>query len=266
MLQKIIPTPNANTANKYADARIYNRQRRLDDERQEEYDTLEQSTEPPSTPNKSKWIAHGTISILCFGLLIPTSISSALFRHLFPTYWIYIHVIINVATFILVSITVCVAFVTMHSLGDANEGHLKELHHIVGLGLLLLISFQTTNGFLRPPREFRTEDREDNITSTSPNAIHSFDWDRDNNNLTPRKLWHLVHRITGIVLFVLGTWQIQSGLGLYAEKYNGMDWGTVYLGYVGWLVVVLGGVKLWMICKKREVEDGDENSEEENLS
>ena len=95
LLQKVLPTSNANATNEYADGRIYNRQRRVDDERQEEYNTLEQSIEPPSTPNKTKWIAHGTISILCFGLLIPTSISSALFRHLFPTYWIYIHVIIR---------------------------------------------------------------------------------------------------------------------------------------------------------------------------
>lgn len=250
---------NSSKASEYMDVRIYKRQRREDEERQDVY-TLESSTEQSTPNNKTKWIAHGTISILCFGLLIPTSISAALFRHIFPAYWIYIHVTINVATFILVSSTVCVAFVTMNSLGDANEGHLKELHHIVGLGLLMLLSFQTANGFLRPPREFRTEDEED----TSPGAIHSFDWDRD--NFTPRKLWYLVHRITGMSLFVLGTWQIQSGLGLYAEKYNGVDWGSVYLGYVGWLVFVLGVVKLWMIYKKRGVEDGDEYSEEDDLS
>ena len=216
------------------------------------------SNESELSSKNSAWIAHGTIAVLCFGLLIPASISSALFRDFIPEYWIYIHVFFNVAAFILVATTVGVAFASMHSLGDKNEGHLKELHHVVGLGLLMLVSFQTANGFLRPPREFVTEDEED----CTPGAIHTSDWERS--KLTPRTLWHLVHRVSGIIIFALGTWQVQSGMAIYARKYNGADWGSVYLGYMGWLVFVIAAAKLWMIYKETKREGkNDWNAEDE---
>jgi hypothetical protein len=221
--------------------------------------TYASASSEPASSKYTAWIAHGSIAVLCFGVLLPASISSALFRDFLPEYWIYIHVFMNVATFLLLAITVGIAFTTMNSLGDKNEGHLKELHHIVGLGLLLLVSFQTANGFLRPPREFITEDVED----TTPGAIHTSDWERS--KFTPRTLWHLVHRTAGIVIFTMGTWQVQSGMAIYAKKYNGADWGSVYLGYVGWLVFVIGGAKLWCIYKekKRGGDKNDWNAEDE---
>lgn len=227
----------------------------------ERYEKPYASASAESTTSKkyAAWIAHGTIAILCFGLLVPASISSALFREAMPEYWIYIHVFLNVATFVLVTVTVGVAFATMNSLGDKKEGHLKELHHVVGLFLLFMVSFQTVNGFLRPPREFVTEDGED----FTPGAIHSSDWERS--KFTPRTLWHLVHRATGVFIFALGTWQIQSGMAIYARKYSGADWGSVYLGYVGWLVFVIGGVKLWMMYKNKNRDSKDPWNVEDEL-
>lgn len=209
-----------------------------------------------SSSKHSAWIAHGTMAVLAFGLLVPASISSALFRDFLPEYWIYLHVFLNVATFSFVTITVGVAFTTMNSLGDKNEGHLKELHHVIGLFLLLVVSFQTANGFLRPPREFVTEDEED----TTPGAIHSSDW---GNKFTPRSVWHMVHRITGTFVFALGTWQIQSGMAIYARKYHGADWGSVYLGYIGWLVFVIGAAKIWAIRKESKRDKNQWNAEDE---
>jgi hypothetical protein len=209
-----------------------------------------------SSSKHSAWIAHGTIAVLVFGLLVPASISSALFRDFLPEYWIYLHVFLNVATFSFVTITVGVAFTTMNSLGDKNEGHLKELHHVIGLFLLLVVTLQTANGFLRPPREFLTEDEEDR----TPGAIHSSDW---GNKFTPRSVWHLVHRVTGAFVFALGTWQIQSGMKIYARKYNGADWGSVYLGYIGWLVFVIGGAKLWAMRRENNKDKNQWNAEDE---
>ncbi|EED86347.1 predicted protein [Thalassiosira pseudonana CCMP1335] len=209
-----------------------------------------QSTGTTTSSNKkSAWIAHGTIATLAFGLLVPTAISSALFRELLPTYWIYIHVFLNVATFALTFFTVGIAFATMNGMGDESEGHLKELHHIVGLALLLLVSFQTANGFLRPPREFVTDDEED----STPGAIQR----GMENKLTPRRLWHLVHSVNGIFLFAMGTYQVSSGLGLFAKRYGGMDWGSVYLGYIGWVAAMIVGGRVWLKLRerKRRMED-----------
>jgi hypothetical protein len=197
--------------------------------------------------------------LLTFGLIVPTAISAALFRDFLPAYWIYIHVFFNLSTFLLSFIAVCMAITTMNSLGDKNEGHLKELHHIAGLLLLLLVSFQTANGFLRPPREFVTDDEED----STPGAIHSSVW--ESQKFTPRTLWQLVHRCVGIVIFALGTWQVRSGLAIYARKFSTADYGGVYLGYIGWLVLVIGGAKFYMNIQERKKEEkgGDWNGGDE---
>ncbi|KAL3802505.1 hypothetical protein HJC23_012524 [Cyclotella cryptica] len=220
------------------------------------------SSSPPNNSKKSTWITHGTLGTLSFGLLIPIAISSALFRDLLPTYWIYIHVFLNVTTFTFTLFAVGMAFATMNSLGDANEGHLKELHHILGLGLLLVVTFQTANGFLRPPREFVTDDEED----SSPGAMHSSsEWGERSKLLSPRALWQWMHRITGIVILALGTWQIQSGLAIFARKFGSADWGSVYLGYMGWVVFVMGGGKLWMKYREKKREGKDEWNAEDEL-
>jgi hypothetical protein len=219
----------------------------------------ESTTTSPQSSKRSAWIAHGIVALLTFGLIVPTAISAALFRDFLPAYWIYIHVFFNLSTFLLSFIAVCMAITTMNSLGDKNEGHLKELHHIAGLLLLLLVSFQTANGFLRPPREFVTDDEED----STPGAIHSSVW--ESQKFTPRTLWQLVHRCVGIVIFALGTWQVRSGLAIYARKFSTADYGGVYLGYIGWLVLVIGGAKFYMNIQERKKEEkgGDWNGGDE---
>ena len=200
----------------------------------------------PST-HRSAWVAHGAIGFTVFAILVPSAISSAFFRDLIPTYWIYIHVCINVMTFAMTFFTVGIAFATMNGMGDAGEGHMKELHHIGGLMLLLLVSFQTANGFLRPPREFLTDDEHD----TTPGAILRSTMKEK--SMTTRTLWWLVHCVSGLAIFALGTYQVQSGLGLFAKRYDTPDWGQVYVGYVGWLAVVMLIGKVWMKWKERKM-------------
>jgi hypothetical protein len=205
--------------------------------------TTKQPSYTTAADSKRKaWVAHGTIGTLIFGLLLPTSISSAFFRDLIPGYWIYIHVFVNVTTFVLTFFTVGIAFTTMAGMGNALEGHLKEVHHIVGLLLLLLISFQTANGFLRPPREFITDDEHD----STPGAIHR----NDTKSFTTRTIWYLTHAGTGLFIFSLGTYQVYSGMGLFSRNYNTSNWGSVYLGYIFWIVLLITGGKIWFKLKQ----------------
>lgn len=203
------------------------------------------TTTTAADKKRKAWVAHGTIGTIIFGLLLPTSISSAFFRDLIPGYWIYIHVFVNVTTFVLTFFTVGIAFATMAGMGNALEGHLKELHHIVGLLLLLLISFQTANGFLRPPREFITDDEHD----STPGAIHR----SDTKSFTTRTIWYLTHAGTGLFIFGLGTYQIYSGMGLFSRNYNASNWGSVYLGYIFWIVLMITGGKIWFKLKQRKM-------------
>lgn len=182
--------------------------------------------------HRSAWIVHGAVGATVFGLVSPLAISSALFRDLVPAHWIYIHVCANVTTFVLTFVTVGMAFFTLHDMGGAEGGHLTELHHVAGLVLLLLASFQTANGFLRPPREFCTEEAQECDASA-------------------RALWFAVHRSCGLCVCALGTYQVRSGLRLFAGRYGTPDWGPVYLGYAGWLAAVVLVGKLWTKWQER---------------
>mmetsp|Transcript_32697 Transcript_32697/g.68770 ORF Transcript_32697/g.68770 Transcript_32697/m.68770 type:complete len:612 (+) Transcript_32697:98-1933(+) len=210
--------------------------------------TLSSSKSYSIDTNRSAWVAHGAIATIAFGLLVPATISSAFFRDLIPTYWIYIHVCVNVLIFAMTFFAVGIAFATMNGMVAAGgEGHFQEMHHIVGLMLLLLVSFQTANGFLRPPREFITDDEHDK----TPGAIlRSTVKDK---SITARTLWHLVHSVSGLLAFGLGAYQVQSGLGLFAKRFGSPDWSSVYTGYILWLSAVIVIAKLWMKWKDRQM-------------
>ena len=213
--------------------------------KQEQLTSSKSSVLYPDT-HRSAWVAHGAIGATVFGLLVPSAITSAFFRDLIPTYWIYIHVCVNVITFAMTFFTVGIAFATMNGMGAAGEGHLKEMHHIVGLLLLMLVSFQTANGFLRPPREFITDDEHD----TTPGAILRSTMNEK--SLTARTLWYLIHGASGLLIFGLGAYQVESGLGLFAKRFGATDWGNVYIGYIVWLSIVIVIAKLWMVLKERK--------------
>jgi len=225
---------------------------------QQEEDTPELSssnTITTTTSHRSAWVAHGTVGTIVFGLLLPSSISSAIFRNYVPTYWIYIHVLLNSLVFALTFFTVGIAITNMNEMlsvsavmkGEGTGGHFKELHHIVGLLLLMLISFQTANGFLRPPREFITDDEDDH----TPGAILRSTM--NDKGISARTLWTLVHRISGLIIFALGIYQVQSGLHLFSQIYGTMDWFTVYIGYICWLVGLIVCIKLWIIYKAYKI-------------
>ena len=219
------------------------------EEEEEEDTTLSSSTKAVplktySADKQKKWVAHGAIGVTIFGLLVPSAISSAFFRDLIPGYWIYIHVILNVTTFAMTFFTVGIAFATMNGMGDASEGHMKEVHHIIGLLLLLLVSFQTANGFLRPPREFITDD----VTDHTPGAIHR----SQTKSLTTRTLWYLSHAGCGLLIFALGTYQVHSGMGLFSKRFGTTDWGSVYLGYIFLVITVVIGGKIWVKLRERK--------------
>jgi hypothetical protein len=148
-------------------------------------------------------------------------------------------------SFALTFLSVGVAFATMHGMGDAGEGHMKEMHHLVGLLLMMLVSFQTANGFLRPAREFVTDDEHDR----TPGAVLRSSM--NDKGLTARTLWHLVHSASGLFIFGLGAYQVVSGLGLFSKRYGTPDWGQAYVGYIGWFVTVVIFGKVWIKCKAR---------------
>ena len=97
--------------------------------------------------------AHGTIATLAWGIASPFAITVAWFRTLVPSSWIYIHVFSNVLSFFFTLIAVIVAISAMSIQPAGAGGHFSDPHHWVGLVLLVAVTFQVMNGFLRPPVE-----------------------------------------------------------------------------------------------------------------
>jgi hypothetical protein len=191
-------------------------------------------------------VAHGTIGALVFGLLVPLAISSAFFRKQIGDYWVFLHVGLNILSLLLTIVAVSLAFVTMNGAIVAEGGrHMDERHHVAGLLLLLLVAFQNANGFLRPSKAAAVS-----ASALDPWESHPAPATDDANGdigassvPTVRKFWYSVHIAIGLSIFVLGSYQVTSGLGLFAERFGAADRGPAYLAYVCILVVAILGVK-----------------------
>ncbi|KAL3810972.1 hypothetical protein ACHAXA_005388 [Cyclostephanos tholiformis] len=211
--------------------------------------------------HRSAWIAHGLIGFLVFGIFVPIVMSSAMFRDFIPHGWIYVHTGTNLVSFVMTFFAVGIAFATMNGTITVEGGHhMDERHHVVGLLLLLLMSFQVANGFLHPLREFITNDGNDN----TPGAIF-----RSNVNvrgIRPRILWYLVHAMSGTFLFGLGAYQVQSGLGLYAKRFGSFNWSSAYIVYLCSLGGLILAGKSWIVWKEPKRVEGELSSQEIQMS
>ncbi|KAL3778268.1 hypothetical protein ACHAW5_000506 [Stephanodiscus triporus] len=175
-----------------------------------------------------------------------------------PDLWIYVHVGINSVVFVLAVVAVAIAVVNMHSMGVPWEGHMKEMHHVAGLSLLMIVSFQAANGFLRPPREFvdGVPSPTDGGVGFGVGGVPTLRSRMDAFAFRPtlRGLWRLVHKSTGLLVFGLGAYQVRGGLGLYAGRYGAPDYGDAFVWYVCWLVGVVGFAKFWTVWSRRKSE------------
>lgn len=202
---------------------------------------------PDNDQHRSAWVAHGLIGFSAVGLLVPIAMSSALFRDFIPRGWIYLHVGINVLSFAMTFFAVGIAVTTMNGTIAVEGGHhMDERHHVAGLLLLLLISFQTANGFLRPPREFITNDEND----ATPGAV--FRPNANDRGIRQRMLWYSVHVVSGSFIFGLGAYQVQSGLGLYAKRFGTADWGLAYIVYICFVPGAIVAGKSWVVWKEQK--------------
>jgi hypothetical protein len=163
----------------------------------------QQSSFSNTDRQRSAWVAHGVFGAITFGILAPLSAFSPSFPSFIPT---EAYTAIHIATFVLTFVTVLIAFKTKNGLGDNYDSHAKETHQIVGLTLLLLVCLQTLG------------------------SIHRED-----------KISYKLITGAGLIIFGFGAYEVESGCFLYATNYDAVDWGQVYLGYIGWLLLVIVG-------------------------
>jgi hypothetical protein len=114
--------------------------------------------------------------------------------------------------------------------------------------LTFLATFQVINGFLRPPvvrKDART------LASSPDTFLGVVPIPR-----TPRETWHLMHRVAGLAAIVMGIFQIQSGLGLYAQRFQANSMVKYYWIYVGLFFMSLIGLKLWVVFEEDKARQG----------
>lgn len=184
---------------------------------------------------KGAWIAHGTFATLAWAVASPFAISTAWFRTLVPSSWIYIHVGSNVLAFIFTLIAFFIAVITM---GLSKKKHFQSGHHNIGLAIMILISFQVFNGFLRPAVERDSVDAE-------VKTMLGKTW---------RQWWHFSHRGLGIALVLLGIYQVSDGYKMYSNDFTVPSLAPYFYVYLGIMALCLLGLRVWMLYEDYEAE------------
>lgn len=209
----------------------------------------------PTMTQMGAFAAHGTIATLAWAIASPFAMTVAWFRTLVPSSWIYIHVFSNVCSFFFTLIAVIVAISAMSV--QQNPSHFNSAHHWVGIVMLVGVTFQVMNGFLRPPVEKR-----------DPYSTSHYDIDNGWIKLprTPREVWYFSHRLTGISLLGMGIYQISSGLNLFAADFNVSSIAPWFWGYVGIFAFCLIALKFWIMYEEYKARRGMEAMHVEHRS
>ena len=188
---------------------------------------------------KSALTAHAVMAALAWGFSMPLAVGMAWFRQLIPTTWIYVHVSFNLLTFLLTLLAVLVGVAAVSS--RDNSKHFSKGHHVVGVILFMAYTFQIGNGFLRPPVA-RKEDG-------SPVERRPFSMTKPE---SAREWWHLIHRSTGIIMLLVGIFQIASGMRLFDENFgSGRDHFFWYWTYISLFGLAMIALKIWLVMQNR---------------
>jgi len=193
----------------------------------------------PQMRKQGSFAAHGMLAVLAWGVATPFAVTVAWFRTLVPSSWIYIHVFANVLSYTLTVVAVIVAITAKSK--QANPAHFTKPHHVVGVALMVLMSFQVFSGFSRPPVEKK--------------ANHYNDGHGWNVPRSKREVWYFLHRFSGVSMLGMGVYQITSGLGLYAEDFNVTSIAPWFWLYVGLFAFFLIALKVWILMEEHKARE-----------
>ena len=212
---------------------------------------------------KIAWTAHGILAFLAWGICAPLAITAAvlrdldlaplwnilpccddveekyLFKSFLAKFWLYTHAGLNSLNYVF---TVVAFSIAVNTFSREMHSHFDHAHSQIGLTIIVLLSFQVMGGFLRPSKE---------------------------NKSTLRTTWESIHHLLGVALFVMGVYQLYSGLSYYRDRYGEVS--SVLYVVMGllvflWAFIILGGSFYKLILfvngnggkKEKNVEDADE--------
>jgi len=159
--------------------------------------------------NKKAMLAHGLVGAMAWSFIAPVSIATASFRRSIPIKaWIFMHVMGNLSCYVLTLFSFVIAVVETSK--NSQVSHFSRAHHITGLVIVILVTFQIMLGTARPPAQ-----KEKNLK-----AIGQKENKEVETSCTSRAFWYTLHSTTGVVLLLLSMFQTFSGLSLFSEQFG----------------------------------------------
>jgi hypothetical protein len=224
---------------------------------------------------RNLWIWHGVLMAVSWSILVPLAIGSSMLRDtlcLAPGVWLTIHLSLNMFAILcmVVSFSIAVYATNANIVEGEDPNHFSDLKHkTIGLVIFLLAFMQAASGMLRPsgPKKPATpvevsKDVEETFATANESSDefektwHSND-DPDNEvssnaktsgKSIARRIWEYKHRIMGLGLMGLSWYNCDSGLELFAERYeqdqdlSGAFWGVT--GGLAGLICILYAVQI----------------------
>jgi len=198
-----------------------------------------------SNSKKTAFIIHGLLGGFAWSVCASFAVATAWFRRIAPTWWIYMHVLANVACFLLTLICFIVVIVAVEN--NPNTDHFSRSHHYVGIVLMMFVTGQVMNGFLRPP--------------VKKEAVSAYRGNQEERSWSARDSWHFVHKYSGVTLLILSLYQVSSGLHLYSKLFGSKSLVKIYWGTVFTCLIFVLAIKLGIVFDLRPKSTFDGNKQ-----
>lgn len=215
----------------------------------------------PST--RELWIAHGVLMAAAWGILIPIAIGSSLLRGLLPLpkgMWFTIHfyTMLFAVACTITSFALAVKAINDETGGGKAAGHFQgpPAHVAVGLIVFLLVTLQvgialfrphppaaTTDEAAPPETDVEAEKEKQGPEEREEKTENAVQGHNSTKKSTHRLVWEIKHRGLAAVLIGMAWYNVDSGIGLYTDKYGeGDNLTKVFWGVVGALLgLILAG-------------------------
>jgi cytochrome b561 len=161
--------------------------------------------------------------------------------------WFQIHRGLNMIAAILTLVAFAIAFYLINQLPGAK--HFFEItHHFIGLVIFVLTLLQAGAGIFRPHLPHTPEPDDEQSVADEEAAVEKTA-EEPAKKSTLRIMWEYGHRIVGVVLLAMAWWQVQNGLGLFAQRFDTSDLKGVFFAVIGVIVGAVVVLRVYQACK-----------------
>mmetsp|Transcript_4515 Transcript_4515/g.6764 ORF Transcript_4515/g.6764 Transcript_4515/m.6764 type:complete len:434 (+) Transcript_4515:33-1334(+) len=210
------------------------------------------STVTESVSYRGRWKVHGILAFTAWGVLVPTAISVSLLRNLYPSNfpWLRVHFALNGLACIIMIVVFAIALTSYDTTG---RNHFDGTHEKIGLIIFVFVLFQVMGGVFRAhaPKPASaiadTVHDHENVVNEESDEEFTDEGEKVEKSLQ-RMIWEVMHKGMGVLLLVLGVYEVQSGIALYASRYSPET--SVEIAYQAWIGAGLGIVFLLFAYSK----------------